>query len=267
VKWPVLTAAAAVLLACGCGGQGGPSWKDRLFPPPVGTQLLKVESDKADERREALQAIAADSGARRLPSVVRVFCLVANGAKDAKGARIAKADDDPLVRSAAVRGLADMEGADVVPTLGAVATHDESPYVRMDACRALAGQKDPAAAVPLAEVLCGDRVGDVRVAAAEALRYFKDKGAAKTLVTALDDSSLTVSRKAWESLRYMTGQNMPRKADVWTDFLAGAENPFEQYGKPPPMPKGENQRPSFIRGPAELIRDLFTPDVNEAELN
>ena len=251
----VMAAASAALLVAGCGGQGGQSWKDRLFPPPVGTLLLKVESDKAGERREALQAIAADSGARKLASVVKVFCLVA------------KTDKEPLVRSAAVRGLADMEGGDVSPTLGAVATRDDSPYVRMDACRALACQKDAAAAAPLAEVLCGDRMADVRVAAAEALRNFKDKGALKTLVAALDDSSLAVSRKAWESLRYMTGQNMPRKADAWNDFLAGSEDPLDQYGKPPPMPKGENQRPQFIRGPAEFIRDLFAPDVNEAELN
>jgi len=251
----VMVAVSTILLVAGCGGHGGPSWKDKLFPPPVGTQLVKVESDKADERREALEAIAADSGARRLPSVVKVFCIVA------------KSDKDPLVRSAAVRGLAVMEGEEVAATLGAVATHDESPYVRMDACRALGNQKDGAPAAPLAEVLCGDRVGDVRVAAAEALRNFKDKGALKPLVAALDDSSLAVSRKAWESLRYMTGQNMPRKADAWNDFLASSQDPFEQYAKPPPMPKGENQRPQFTRGPAEFIRDLFTQDVNEAELN
>jgi hypothetical protein len=86
-------------------------------------------------------------------------------------------------------------------------------------------------------------------------------------VTALDDSSLIVSRKAWESLRYMTGQNMPRKAQAWGDFLASSENPFELFGKPPPMPKGENQRPQFTRGPAEFIRDLFKADAQEEELN
>jgi HEAT repeat protein len=250
-----LTAISAVLLAAGCSSPSGTDWKERLFPPPVATQLVRVESDRPDDRREALQAIAADSGARRLPSVVKVFCIVA------------KSDKDSMVRSAAVRGLAVMEGEEVVKTLGAVATRDESPYVRMDSCRAIGQQKDTGAAAPLMEVLCGDRMADVRVAAAEALRNFKDKAVLKALVTALDDSSLAVSRKAWESLRYMTGQNMPRKAEAWSDFLTNAENPFDMYGRMPPMPKGENQRPQFIRGPAEFVRDLFSTSVHEAELN
>jgi len=148
-----------------------------------------------------------------------------------------------------------------------VATRDESPYVRIDAARSLGQQKDAGAAAPLMEVLRADRMADVRVAAAEALRNFKDKAAAKALVTALDDSSLAVSRKAWESLRYMTGQNMPRKGEAWQDFFTNAGDPFASYGKPPPMPKGENQRPQFTRGPGEFIRDLFAADVNEAELN
>jgi len=255
VKRWLAAAVSAVLLAAGCGGQSGTGWKEKFFPPPVATQLVRVESDKADERREALQAIAVDSGARRLPSVIKVFCLVA------------KSDKDPLVRSAAVRGLAVMEGEEVVKTLGIVATRDDSPYVRMDACRSLGRMKDAGAAAPLMEVLCDDRMGDVRMAAAEALRNFRDKAALKALVAALDDSSLCVSRKAWESLRYMTGQNMPRKADAWQGFLAATEDPFALYGKMPPMPKGENQRPQFTRGPAEFIRDLFKQDPQEAELN
>ncbi|MCX5685245.1 MAG: HEAT repeat domain-containing protein, partial [Planctomycetota bacterium] len=238
----------------GCGGQSG-DWKEKFIPPPAGVLLVRIESDRPDDRREALQMLAADSGARQLPSVVKVFCLVA------------RSDKDPMVRSAAVRGLAVITGEDVSPTLSAVATHDESPYVRMDACGSLGRQKDPGAASALMEVLCADRMADVRVAAAEALRFFKDKAALKALVTALDDSSLVVSCNAWESLRYMTGQNMPRKADAWGDFLTNSENPFELYAKPPAMPKGTNQRPQFTRGPAELIRDLFKPDPQEAELN
>lgn len=251
----MMAAVSAVLLAAGCGGSSGTDWKERFFPPPVATQLVRIESDRPDDRREALQTVAADSGARQLPSVVKVFCLVA------------KSDKDPMVRSAAVRGLAVMAGEEVAPTLGAVATRDESPYVRMDACGSLGRQKEAGAAAPLMEVLCADRIADVRVAAADALRNFKDKAVVKALVTALDDSSLAVSRNAWESLRYMTGQNMPRKAEAWGDFLANSENPFELYGKPPAMPKGANQRPQFTKGPAEFIRDLFKTDPQEAELN
>jgi hypothetical protein len=64
----------------------------------------------------------------------------------------------------------------------------------------------------------------------------------------------------------MTGQNMPRQVQPWEDFLASAADPFEQYGKPPPMPRGENQRPQFTKGVMESIRDLFSKDVTEQEL-
>jgi len=248
-----LAAVGVAVLAAGCG-QGDGTWKEKIFPRTTAAHLVRIESQRADERREGLQAVAADSNARRLPSVVKLFGMVARN------------DRDSMVRSAAVRGLGVMEGQDVVATLGHVATHDESPFVRIDACQALGRQAAPEAATPLAAVLADDRTPDVRVAAAEALRYLKDKAAAKALVAALADSSLAVATKAWESLRYMTGQNMPRQAQPWDDFLASAENPFEQYGRPPPMPKGANQRPQFTKGPAEFIRDLFARDVREEEL-
>jgi HEAT repeat protein len=225
---------------------------------------MRIESDQADVRREGLQAVAADASARRLPAVIKLFCVVARN------------DRDSMARAAAVQGLGRMEGEEVVATLGYVATHDESPFVRADAAQALGRQADPArqgdavaspaAVAPLAQVLQGDRMADVRVAAAESLRQFKDKAAARALLAALNDSSLAVSCKAWESLRYMTGQNMPRQVQPWEDFLASAADPFEQYGKPPPLPRGENQRPQFTKGVMESIRDLFSTDVTEQEL-
>ncbi|MBM4018497.1 MAG: HEAT repeat domain-containing protein [Planctomycetes bacterium] len=245
---------AALAAAPGCGSETSAKWKDKFFPQPTAVYLVRIESDRADERREGLERVAADAGARRLPSVVKLFCVVARN------------DGDAMVRAAAVRGLAVMAGEDVVPTLGHVATHDESPFVRTDACRALGRQAAAGAVAPLAEVLRGDGLADVRVAAAEALRQFRDKAAAGALVGALGDSSLAVSRKAWESLRHMTGQDLPRQARPWEELLAQADNPFLGYGRPPPMPKGENQRPQFTKGPAEFIRGLFARDVREAEL-
>ena len=247
-------AAAAVLLAAGCSGQAGTPWREKFFPPSTAVQLVRIESDQADVRREGLQAVAADASARRLPAVIKLFCVVARN------------DRDSMARAAAVQGLGRMEGEEVVATLGYVATHDESPFVRADAAGSLGRQADPGAVAPLAQVLQGDRMADVRVAAAESLRQFKDKAAARALLAALNDSSLAVSCKAWESLRYMTGQNMPRQVQPWEDFLASAADPFEQYAKPPPMPRGENQRPQFTKGVMESIRDLFSKDVTEQEL-
>jgi HEAT repeat protein len=251
----VLAAAIPAALAAGCGGASADQWmKEHLSPPSTADQLARIESEQPDQRREGLQAVAADAAARKVPAVVKLFCLVA------------KTDRDPMVRSAAVRGLAQMEGEDVLPALALVLAKDASPFVRCDAAVSLGRQARPGCVAPLAAALASDVNSGVRLAAAEALRNFKDKAAANALVGALDDPSLAAAMKAWESLRYMTGQNMPRKAQPWEDFLRLADDPFLAYGKPPPMPKGENQRPTFTKGPLDAIQGLFAKDPREAEL-
>ena len=251
----VALAMAALVLAGGCGGQSaGQRMKEWLSPTPTVVQIGRLRSERADERREAAQAVAADREARKDPSVVKIFCL------------LARSDEDPLVRSAAARGLADMESEEVVPALSQVAASDRSPYVRGDAVASLGRQAKPECVPPLVRTVQGDSSADVRTAAAASLRQFKDVAAAKALVAALDDSSLGVAQKAWESLRYMTGQNLPRQGRPWDDFLASTQEPFAAYGQPPPMPKGENQRPHFTKGPMDFIKGLFAKDVREAEL-
>jgi HEAT repeat protein len=247
----VALAMAALVLAGGCGGQRIKEW---LSPTPTVVLIGRLRSEQSDERREAAHAVAADREARKDPSVVQIFCL------------LARSDEDPLVRSAAARGLANMESEEVVPALSQVAASDKSPYVRCDAVASLGRQAKPECVPPLVRAVQSDSSAEVRTAAASALRQFKDVAAAKALVAALDDLSLGVAQKAWESLRYMTGQNLPRQVQPWDDFLASTQEPFAVYGNPPPMPKGENQRPHFTKGPKDFIRGLFAKDVREAEL-
>jgi len=244
---------ASAIAAGGCGGGSG-SWQTRIFPPSTASQMVRIESDRPDERREALQFVAADSGARNLVSVVKVFCLVA------------RTDKDPMVRAAAVRGLGVMQGDEVMPTLSRVAINDQSPYVRMDAAASLGRQAQPEGMPALVQSLQGDSNSDVRMTAADSLAAYKSKSAAEALIGALRDPSLAVAQKAWQSLRYMTGQNLPRDDQAWGEYLQSADNPFVGYARPPAMPKGQNQRPQFTRGPLDFIKGLFAKDVQEAEL-
>ncbi len=252
----ILMTAGAVLLA-GCGGKN-PSldeWvKSKLLPVPTSAKVALVQSHLPDERREALQAIAKDRKALKEESVVELFCLVA------------RSDEDALVRGAAARGLARMEGRSVLETLTHVATNDKDHYVRADAVRALGRRVPPEGMAAVAGALKDDSDVDVRIAAAEALRYFRRKEAAETLVPALTDQRLAVARKAWESLRYMTGQDLPREGPPWTEYLALAEQPFARYGKAPPVPKGKSRRPHFTKGIGEFFSGLFKKDPLEAEL-
>jgi hypothetical protein len=257
VKFHVLVIATilAGVLAAGCSGPSlDQRLKSALMPEPTDAKIARIRSDNPDERREALHGVAADPKAREIPKLVEIFCLVA------------KSDTDPMVRSAAVRGLADMQGENVIPALRLVATKDGSPYVRVDALAALGHQAKPEGVDPVASALQSDTNSDVRVAAAEALRNFKDKAAAQALAAALADPKLAVAVKAWESLRFMTGQNLPPQVSVWTEYLASGGDLFAAYGKPPPMPKPPSQRPTFKAGPLDGFRDLFKKDPNEAEL-
>jgi len=282
---------AGMLLGAGCSG-GNPSldtWvKSKLLPMPTSARVILVQSHLPDERREALQAIAKDRKALKEESVIALFCLVA------------VTDADPLVRAAAVRGLAKMEnrgvriegtdggnedstlrkllknypGADangdgkldVLETLAYAAVNDSDHHVRADAAESLGRRVPPEGMPALVQALTNDSSVDVRIRAAEALRQFREKDAAEILVATLADRDLAVGQKAWESLRYMTGQDLPRDAQAWTEFLASAEQPFARFGKAPSLPKGENRRPHLTKGVGQFVRDLFTKDPLEAEL-
>lgn len=246
---------ASSLLAAGCGGKTSDEWfKEKMTPPSTAERVAQIESDSADVRREALVKVAADSQACRTPSVAKLFCLVA------------KTDADAMVRSTAVRGLALMEGPEVLATLSQVATADKNPFVRADAVNALARRVPPEGAPALIQALASDSSDDVRLAAAVALRQFREKAAAEALVPMVEYTNIGVAMKAWESLRHMTGQDLPRENQAWAEFLASAADPFAAYGKAPPMPPGPNQRPKFTKGIGDFFKGIFETDVREKEL-
>lgn len=250
-----LVALAAALAGCQGKKLNWESMRKKVFGPSTSERVIAVESTSADERREALEAIVKDKDARDVESVVRLYCLVA------------RTDADPMVRSAAVRGLAQLEGDDVVPTLCHVIETDKDPYVRTDAAHALGHHEDAAAVEALLDALQGDEAIDVRVAAAESLRLHKNDRAANALAKALESRDLGVAYAAWESLRHMTGQDLPRKTDPWTEFLASADDPFADYGRGPDLPCPESQRPHFTQGVTDFMRGLFEKDPLQEELD
>lgn len=226
----------------------------RLFPRPLGARVVEIESENPDVRRKAVEAIAKSGKTGTVPSLVRLLCLVA------------QKDRDAMVRSAAVQALGGVKGEGAFETLAEVLAKDENPYVRSDAARALGRQAVPEAVPVLIEAMRGDASIDVRLAAEDALRNFKDRSAAEALASGLGKSDIAEVQKCWESLRYMTGQDLPRQIAAWDAYLASAEDPFARHGRPPPLPKGESQRPTFTKGIGDFFKDLFEKDVHESEL-
>jgi hypothetical protein len=244
-----------MLLAPGCGKQTADQWlKEKLFPPTPAQRVLELESPRADVRREAVLAIEARTDTHKIASVVRLMCL------------LAKSDPDPMVRASACRVLGRMKGEDVVRTLSLIVSKDRDDYVRTDAAAALGRQGAPEGLPALAGALQNDKDVDVRVAAAEGLRFIRSKEAAEALAAGVASTDIAVARRCWESLRYMTGQDLPCQGEPWTTYLAAAENPLAGYGKPPAMPKGASQRPQFTQGIGQFVGGLFKRDVHEVEL-
>jgi HEAT repeat protein len=62
---------------------------------------------------------------------------------------------------------------------------------------------------------------DERIAAARALAHFPQYRAAEALVAVLrtEHGSIALRNRAAESLREMTGEDLPPDAQVWADFL------------------------------------------------
>ena len=225
-----------------------------LFPRPLGARVVELENENPDVRRKAVEAVAKSGKTETVPSLVRLLCLVA------------QKDRDAMVRSAAVQALGGVKGEGVLETLAEVLAKDGNPYVRSDAAGALGRQAVPDAVPVLIEAMQGDASVDVRLAAEDALRNFKDRSAAEALASGLGKSDIAEVQKCWESLRYMTGQDLPREPAAWDAYLASAEDPFARHSRPPPLPKGESQRPRITKGVGDFFKGLFEKDVRESEL-
>jgi len=226
----------------------------RLFPRPLGSRVVELESENPDVRRKAVEAVAKSGKTETVPSLVRLLCLVA------------RKDRDAMVRSAAAQALGGVKGEGVLETLAGVLAKDENPYVRSAAAGALGRQAVQQSVPALIEAMQGDASVDVRLAAEDALRNFKDRSAAEALANGLGKSDIAEVQKCWESLRYMTGQDLPREPAAWDAFLASAEDPFARHGRPPPLPKGQSQRPAITKGVGDFFKGLFEKDVRESEL-
>ncbi len=252
-RWALCLVGAAVA-AAGCESLNPIEGFAKLFPPSLAERVIDVGSDNADTRREAVQAIGEHDKVDDIPAIRELMVLVA------------RTDRSPLVRAAACQALANIKHLEAREALVGRLAEDPDPYVRADAATALGVQGDPASIEPLATAMREDKDVDVRIAAADALSGIRERAAATALVGGLNARDVGVAHTAWESLRYMTGQDLPREPGPWTDFLVSADEPLDRYGKPPALPEGENQRPRMRRGVREFLANIVEEDPVEAEL-
>ncbi len=191
---------------------------------------VALESDQADERRRAVEALTAK------PEATTDWAIMAFDS-------IARTDVDPTVRVAALRGLGKSAGPKTVPTLvKLLKTGDPPPdvhlapaVVRWEAALLLrdisrAGKLDPGQNEEIITVLLARADNDddrnVRIAAIEALGSFRDQRVLAGLILALKERDFAIQSASENSLRALTGQSHSYDSDEWAKWLAGTSDPF-----------------------------------------
>jgi len=219
-------ACAAFLAACDTGLRPGTeSLLDGLKTDPPPGELAAMALDPYDANRRAVGTLGlANQSFAREAIYVKLFIDNA-------------ADADPVVRAAAIRGLALHGRPEHVPVL-IKALKDPEAQVRQEAARALQRIHDPAAVDALLAATrepdprdkspnpAGELDPAVRAEAADALGQYPEPRVLQALIAGLDDLELSVNRSCLASLRTLTGQDFGLDRPAWLAWLKDAKDPF-----------------------------------------
>lgn len=189
-------------------------------------------------------------------------------------------DEDPSVRTAGARGLANHGQGRHIPMLIA-ALSDEDALVRREAARGLQRLHGDEAVGPLLRALKKslEPERDVRIEAATALGQYPLTTVLDGLIGALDDPQLAVNRAALNSLRTLTGQDFGLSRAEWARWQQATADPFAQrrpyiypvfkrgrflYEYLPFVPRPPNETPGAPTGMPSELRGPAAPE-NQSE--
>jgi HEAT repeat protein len=229
----------SALLVCSLSGCAG-FWdevtsrefkfKDMFKPAPEPLWVLRNSTD-GDKRSKALQALKEplQNGGTPQEQEVIVKLLIQS----------ATSDPQPLCRLAAIATLQHFKDARAAPTL--LDAYDRAAYfqrdrpeametIREQAILALGVNGNPIAVDDLVKIVKSSKVVgneketrddlDQRLSAARALGHFPQYQAAEALVSVLrTEQDVGMRDRATESLRKITGQDLPPNAEAWADYL------------------------------------------------
>ena len=229
------------LAACGCAGFWDEvtsrefKFKDVFKPAPEPMWVIRNSTD-GDKKSKALRKLKEplQNGGTQQQQDEVVAALVAGATEDPQ----------PLCRMAAISTLQHFKDPRAAKAL--VDAYDRASYfqrerpeamatIRCQALAALGVNGNPIGTPLLVEVVGAPQtVGvekekqqsmDERIAAARALARFPQYQAAEALVRVLrTDQDVALRNRAGESLREMTGQDLPTDAEAWAGFLHKSGN-------------------------------------------
>lgn len=205
-----------LLLAAGCDTISSDlSQFTQSLTPPSPTEAARWAADPNDRenarRGTILLANAPWGGTEAYLKMYRLY------AADAM---------DPLVRAAAIQALGrhgDASDAKVVADSLANAFRQ----VRLAAAKSLQRLHDPAVADLLwPRLVDAEEDADVRTEVAIALGQYPTNAVFNALVAALSQRELAVNLAALDSLRQITGADLPLDEDAWRRHMASAPKPL-----------------------------------------
>ena len=162
-------------------------------PVEAASNLFNVTS--ADERRDAVAYLQTQKWGHEKP-YMDVY-------------KVLTTDPSPMVRGQACRALGSSRDPSAVEFL-LRCLNDNDPTVRRDASWGLQTTFSDAAVDPLITHIKDDIDRQVRINSTKALGNSRDPKALRALVAALDDDDAAVIHIAWNNLKYLTGQNLPK---------------------------------------------------------
>lgn len=195
-----------------------------LFAEPSPTDAVEMSVDEydADKRYRGTNLLA---NAPFAGEAVYIDLFIANAS-----------DEDPAVRSAAVRGLANHGSTEHAPLL-AERLRDPDKLVRIEAARALQRIHNP---VVVETLLIAVKEGDldadaepdpqVRAQAADALGQYAENRVVRGLMATLTDSNFLVISRARQSLRTLTGQDFGFDHKAWIAWEKETKDLFAAQG-------------------------------------
>lgn len=132
---------------------------------------------------------------------------------------LAQSDPDPLVRSAALNGLAMQDRKEGLEVAKRVRT-DTSAMVRWDAVKIMADAHDASLVPVLAEMAQTDEDANTRCDSVRALGKYDDPRSIAALIDRLGDSDISVAHAARRSLTQIAhGVDLGMKPEAWRKWL------------------------------------------------
>jgi len=232
----ILSSTLATCALCGCAGFWDEvtsrefKFKDMFKPAPDPLWVIRNSND-GDKKSKALRSLKEplQHGGSQQQQDVIVKLLIQS----------ATSDPQPLCRLAAISTLQHFKDPRAAPAL--IDAYERASYFQRDrpeametiqeqALQALGINGNPIAVDLLVRILkappgtgpAGDKQNDLnqRICAARALGHFPQYQAAEALVSVLrNEQDVALRDRATESLREITGKDLPANAEAWADLL------------------------------------------------